>query len=133
MVKSRKLMAFDCTIHLTRLYFTKLPHKNQAAAHIFQNLFSVLPHTLQQAIPQFAALRPERFIYGDALDDGFSVMHRLRMFLFRLFIKSFFLLHRNQSPFTNRNPEGHFGIQFLKKFQKNLKSVFQIGAADSYL
>ena len=137
MVKSRKLMAFDCTIHLTRLYFTKLPHKNQAAAHIFsefQKLFcSVLSHTLQQAIPQFAALWPERFIYGDALDDGFSVIHRLRMFLFRLFIKSFFLLHRNQSPFTNRNPEGHFGIQFLKKFQKNLKSVFQIGAADSYL
>ena len=53
----------------------------------------MLSHTLQQAIPQFAALWPERFIYGDALDDGFSVMHRLRMFLFRLFIKTLFLLH----------------------------------------
>jgi hypothetical protein len=41
-------MAFDCTIHLTRLYFTKLPHKNQAAAHIFSEfqklfLFSAFP------------------------------------------------------------------------------------------
>ena len=69
MVKSRKLMAFDCTIHLTRLYFTKLPHKNQAAAHIFsefQKLFcSVLSHALQQTIPQFAAL-PTWFSAGSA-------------------------------------------------------------------
>ena len=137
MVKSRKLMAFDCTIHLTRLYSTKLPHKNQAAAHIFskfQKLFcSVLSHALQQTIPQFAALWPERFIYGDALDDGFSVMLRLRMLLLGLFVKSLFLLHGNQSPFTNMNSERHWGIQCLKKLQKILKSVSCIGALDSYL
>ena len=86
-------------IYLTRLYSTKLLHKNQAAAHIFSKfLFSVLSHTLQQAIPQFAALRPERFIYRDAPDDGFSVMHRLRMLLFRLFVKSLFLLHGINPP-----------------------------------
>ena len=137
MVKSRKLMAFDCTIHLTRLYFTKLPHKNQAAAHIFsefQKLFcSVLSHTLQQAVPQFAAFWPKRFIYGNALDDSFSVMLRLRMLLLWLFVKSFFLLHGNHSPFTNMNSERHRGIQCLKKLQKNLKSVSCIGALDSYL
>ena len=129
-------MAFDCTIHLTRLYFTKLRHENQAAAYIFlkfQKIFSVFSHALQQAIPQFAAFWPERFIYGNALDDGFSVMLRLRMLLLWLFIKSFFLLHGNQSPFTNMNSERHQGIQCLKKLQKNLKSVSCIGALDSYL
>lgn len=42
-------MAFDCTIHLTRLYFTKLRHENQAAAYIFlkfQKIFlSVFPYS----------------------------------------------------------------------------------------
>ena len=109
-------------IYLTRLYSTKLLHKNQAAAHIFSKfLFSVLSHTLQQAVPQFASLWPERFIYGDALDDGFSVMHRLRLLLFGLFIKSFFLLHGNQSPFTNMNSERHWGIQHLKKIAENFE------------
>ena len=80
----------------------------------------MLSHALQQTIPQFAAFWPERFIYGNALDDGFSVMLRLRKLLLWLLIKSFFLLHGNQSPFTNMNSERHWGIQCLKKLQKKM-------------
>ena len=120
-------MAFDCTIHLTRLYSTKLWHKNQAAAHIFKIYFSVLPHTLQQAIPQFAALRPERFIYGDALDDGFSVMHRLRMFLFGLFIKSLFLLHGINPPLLIGIQKGILEYNFWENFKKFWKVYSKSG------
>lgn len=38
----------------------------------------MFPHALQEAVPQFTALWPERFIHGDALNDDFSVMVRLR-------------------------------------------------------
>ncbi len=93
----------------------------------------MFPHALQEAVPQFTALWPERFIHGDALNDDFSVMVRLRSLLLHFFCPFALSASSDQPSFTNRNPEGHFGIQFLKKFQKNLKSVFQIGAADSYL
>ena len=78
----------------------------------------MFPHTLQEAVPQFTAFWSERFIHGDALDNDFSVIVWLRMLLLWLFVKSFFLLHGNQSPFTNMNSERHRGIQCLKNYRK---------------
>lgn len=112
-------MACDCTYLLNpSVFYQAVTQKSSCCAYFSEISFSVLSHTLQQAIPQFAALWPERFIYGDALDDGFSVMHRLRMLLFRLFVKSFFLFHGINPPLLIWIQKGIGGYSVWKNYRK---------------
>ena len=128
MVKSRKLMACDCTYLLNpSVFYQAATQKSSCCAYFSEISFSVLSHTLQQAIPQFAALWPERFIYSDALDDGFSVMHRFRMLLLYFFVQSLFLLHRITPPLLIGIQKGILEYNFWKNFKKIWKVYSKSG------
>lgn len=87
----------------------------------------MFPHTLQEAVPQFTAFWSERFIHGDALNDDFSVMVRLRSLLLHFFVQSLFLLHRINPPLLIGIQKGILEYSFWKKFKKIWKVYSKSG------
>jgi hypothetical protein len=124
MVKSRKLMAFDCTYLLNpSVFYQAVAQKSSCSVHFQKIFFSVFPHALQEAVPQFTALWPERFIHGDALNDDFSVMVRLRSLLLHFFVHSLFLLHRINPPLLIGIQKGIWNTVIERKFKKAEKCI----------
>ena len=72
-------MAFDCTIHLTRLYFTKLRHENQAAAYIFLKFQRILSH----CFPMLCNRQSHSSLPSDR-NDSYTVMPLMTAFLWCL-------------------------------------------------
>lgn len=120
-------MAFDCTYLLNpSVFYQAVAQKSSCSVYFSKNLFSVFPHALQEAVPQVTALWPERFIHGDALNDDFSVMVRLRSLLFHFFVHSLFLLHRIKGEFIG----GYAVYGYSKDEQNKNRLVVDEYAAD---
>ena len=115
-------MAFDCTYLLNpSVFYQAVAQKSSCSVHFQKIFFSVFSHALQEAVPQFTALWPERFIHGDTLNDDFSVMVRLRSLLLHFFVHSLFLLHRINPPLLIGIQKGILEYSFKKIFWKNKK------------